>query len=188
MTLRATMAVLAAGAAAAAMHGPAMAADADMQTVADRIAIEDMMVRYYAELASGDHQLSDYFREDAVFMVNGQVWHGREAIQGLYDGMGGGEQPERTDTDAVAHMLLTNPVIDVDGDTATASFIWTQVRNPTIDGEPEFVEQGREYDYYVRENGDWRIAKRAVIADSPVPAGMQETWTRSLDYDITSLE
>jgi hypothetical protein len=77
-------------------------------------------------------------------------------------------------------------VIDVEGDTATASFIWTQIRNPDIKGPPVFVEQGREYDRLVRRDGRWLIEKRAVIADSGMPDMFDATYQPRLDYDINA--
>jgi hypothetical protein len=83
-------------------------------------------------------------------------------------------------------MLLSNPVIEIKGDTATASYIWTGVhspKDPTV--VPTISEQGREYDLLVKQDGKWRIQKRTVIADGAVPKGMLNTWKRRLDYDIT---
>ena len=37
------------------------------------------------------------------------------------------------------------------------------------DGPPVFVEQGREYDKLVREDGVWKFSRRVVIADSGLP-------------------
>ncbi len=48
----------------------------------------------------------------------------------------------------------------MNGDTATAKFIWTGIINEQIKAPPRFVEQGREYDRLVKRNGQWRITKR----------------------------
>jgi hypothetical protein len=53
---------------------------------------------------------------------------------------------------------------------------------------PTIAEQGREYDLFVRVDGEWKIKKRVVIADSAVPEGMLDTWERALDYDILAEE
>ena len=165
----------------------ATAPDAATRAMLDRIAIEDLVVGYYAHLGGGDaHAFDTYFTEDAVFDVNGIVANGRSEIAGIYEGLGdddtsagNGEGPFR--------MILSNPVITVEGDNATASFIWTGIRNPTIDGPPVFVEQGREYDKLVREDGTWKFSHRVVIADSGLPASMTGTWQRRADFGVDDL-
>jgi hypothetical protein len=82
-------------------------------------------------------------------------------------------------------MLMTNPVVDVHGDTATATLLWTGILNTNVDAPPQYVEQGREYDKLVKKNGKWLIAKRVVIADSGLPASFKDTYTPRKDYDIT---
>jgi hypothetical protein len=43
----------------------------------DRIQIEDMLVRYYYDLAMGKaHEMSEYFTEDALLDVDGTVAKG----------------------------------------------------------------------------------------------------------------
>src|SRR5690606_20374696 len=74
------------------------------------------------------------------------------------------------------HMMISNPVIDIDGDTATAEFMWTGVINRGIQQPPELLEQGREYDLLVRQGGEWRIKKRVVIADSGLPERYMATY------------
>jgi len=161
----------------------------------DRIAIEDLIVGYYAHLGSGSSDaFGEFYTEDAVFDVNGMVLTGREEIEGIYDGLGaeaGSEattpepEPEPEQPGGVSHMLLSNPVIEVQGDTATASFLWTQIGNPDIKGPPVLIEQGREYDLLVKRDGKWLIQKRAVIADSGMPDMFDATYQPRLDYDIT---
>ena len=171
-------------------HVPGLAAsggtDAVGSELADRIAIEDMVTRYYGNFGKQDaaEDFGAFYTEDAVFDVNGIVSTGREAIEAFYTD---------TDDDAEApaaqgtfHMMISNPVIDVNGDTATAQFMWTGVMNSTIDGRPQLWEQGREYDLLVRQNGQWRIKKRTVIADSGLPERYRATYEPRMDYDINA--
>lgn len=163
---------------------------AEMQTLADRIAIEDMIVGYYALLGSGEtSDVGDYYTEDATFDVNGIILTGHEEIEGIYDTSGAeeGEQttPEVEDGETF-HMLLSNPVIKVTGDTATASFVWTGILNTDIKTPPSFAEQGREYDMLTKVDGKWLITKRVVIADSGMPDSFDATYTPRKVYDITA--
>ena len=165
---------------------------AEVTALQDRNAIQDLLFDYYSHLGSSEtHELSKYFTEDAVFEINGLVLNGRKEIQGLYDGMnGGGEEEEKSDTppeEMETHLtLLNNPIVKVDGNTATAKMIWTGTVNVTAFEKPAFYDQGREYDKLVKQNGKWFFRKRVIIADGFLPRSMLDTWKRKWDYDITA--
>jgi uncharacterized protein (TIGR02246 family) len=171
-------------------HVPGLAAstgaDAAESTLADRIAIEDMLTRYYAHFGSAGaaEEFAEYYTDDAVFDVNGIVSTGREEIAALYAGMS--EDGESPSTQGTFHMIVSNPVIDVDGSTATAEVLWTGVMNGAIGDRPTLWEQGREYDLLVKQDGKWLIRKRVVIADSGLPESMKATYQPRLDYDIAA--
>ena len=164
---------------------------AALTALADRIAIEDLAVRYVSHLGGQTPEsFGDFYTDDASFDVNGAVYKGKGAIVKLYGGLrapaAAGAPAPAPDANGVSHMMLTNPVIVVTGDTATASYIWTGVHSPADPtAVPTITEQGREYDWYVKKDGKWLIKKRAVIADGAVPKSMLNTWKRRLDYDIT---
>lgn len=177
---------------AAAASAAAAASTAALTALADRLAIENLAMRYVSHLGGQTPEsFGDFYTDDGVFDVNGAVYTGKQAIVGLYSGMRrnrpAGEPAPAPDANGLSHMLLTNPVIEVNGNTATASYIWTGVHNPKDPTQvPTITEQGREYDLYVKQaNGKWLIRKRTVIADGAVPKGMLNTWKRRLDYDIT---
>lgn len=157
------------------------------QALMDRIAIEDMVVEYYSHLGGDDAgAFEDYFTEDAVFDVNGIVANGREEIEAIYAGLGDDES-SAGNTEGVFRMILSNPVIEVDGDTATASFIWTGISNPGISEPPVFVEQGREFDRLVRVDGEWKFSHRVVIADSGLPDSMLEGYEPRMEFGVDDL-
>ena len=160
--------------------------DPALQVMMDRIAIEDMVVHYYAHLGGDDAGAFDaYFTEDAVFDVNGIVANGREEIAAIYAGMDDeGSDNSTASEDGPFRMILSNPVIEVDGDTATASFIWTGITNADIDEPPVFTEQGREYDKLVKVDGAWKFQHRVVVADSGLPEGQYEGWSRRADFSF----
>lgn len=173
-------------------HVPGLAANgrgaAAGSELADRIAIEDMVTRYYGNFGRQDaaEDFGAFYTEDAVFDVNGIVSEGREAIEAFY--AENAEEPDAPAAQGTFHMIISNPVIDVDGDTATASFFWTGVLNTAIQGPPQLLEQGREYDLLVRQDGQWRIKKRVVIADSGLPDRYMATYAPRPDYDISAEE
>ncbi len=154
---------------------------ATLQTLLDRMLIEDLFVRYYSGLGGGDPEgFGKFFVEGAELDVNGVVVHGQEEIADLYRRVAV-DKPNLT---GQFRMLLSNPVIDVTGDTATAQFLWTQTLNDTIKGPPRLIEQGREFDLLVKQNGAWKIKKRVVIADSGLPDMMDETYLPREDYKL----
>jgi uncharacterized protein (TIGR02246 family) len=154
--------------------------------LADRIAIEDLVTRYYENFGSTDaaEEFATYYTEDAVFDVNGIVSTGREEIEALYADTG--DDADAPAAQGAFHMMISNPVIEVDGDRATAKFLWTGVMNASLEGRPEVWEQGREYDLLVKQDGEWRIQKRVVIADSGLPERYMATYEPRLDYDIAA--
>ncbi len=157
-------------------------AEAGEQAMLDRVAIMDLLSRYYSNFgADSSLGFNAFYTDDATFDVNGHVAHGKAGIQGIYASL-------KTDNPAakgVFHMLMTNPVIDVNGDTATAKLLWTGILNRNIDDHPMLWEQGREYDKLVKHNGKWLISKRVVIADSGLPAQFKDTYKPRMDYDIS---
>ena len=160
-------------------------APSQQQALFDRVAIEDMVTRYYANFGKTDasEDFGAFYTEDAVFDVNGVVSTGRKEIEALYTSMGEeGDAPARQ---GVFHMIVSNPVIDVDGRQATARFMWTGVMNSDVGARPELYEQGREYDLLVKQDGKWLIRKRVVIADSGLPERFKATYQPRMDYDIT---
>ncbi len=176
---------------AAACHQATVTSQKDdaVTALADHIAIENLAARYVSHLGGqAPEAFGDFYTDDAVFDVNGAVYSGKKAIVDLYSGMRNGRPADAApDANGVSHMVLTNPVIEIKGDTATASFIWTGIHSPKDPTEvPTITEQGREYALYARQpDGRWLIKKRTVIADGAVPKGMLNTWKRRLDNDIT---
>jgi len=195
----AILGLVAAGLSLAACDKVSVIADGDQ--LADRIAIEDMLTSYYSHFGTdANEDFAAYYTEDAVFDVNGVVAEGHEAIVAVYEGLG---EPGAEDAPAAAepapaaepspapasegvfHMILSNVEVKVDGDTATASMFWTGVMNEDPFGPPRIVEQGREYDLFVRQDGKWLIKHRVVIADSGMPEQFRATYQPRLDFDIT---
>jgi ketosteroid isomerase-like protein len=64
--------------------------------------------------------------------------------------------------------ILSNFIIDVKGDTATAWSRWTYV-TPGVDGKPVISQAGRYDDTLVREAGRWKFKRRVASNDIPAP-------------------
>ena len=152
-----------------------------LQTVLDRLLIQDLFTRYYSSLDAADPEgFGRYFTADAELDVNGMVVHGHREIADLYRRVAA-DKPPRTGT---FRMILSNPQIEVSGTAATARFLWTQLLNDSIKGPPQLIEQGREFDLLVKRAGEWRIAKRVVIADSGLPDLFDSTYSPGEDYKL----
>jgi hypothetical protein len=146
-------------------------AAATLTTLLDRAQIEDMLVDYYGQLGSGRHDFGAFYVDDGVLDVNGRVAQGRQGIEDLYKKLAEGS-PRRPGT---FRMLLTNPKIVVNGDTATADVIWTGVNSESVTSPPQFIEQGREHDELVKRHGHWYFKHRVITADGGLPAVLQKT-------------
>jgi ketosteroid isomerase-like protein len=149
---------------------PVSAQQVTMETLLDRIQIEDLLTRYYYDLSrSNAHELSQYFTEDALLDVDGTVARGRAEIAKLYQGSAPNPKEPAPAPGRRMHMLLTNPIINVKGTTATAHVIWTGVVDEGIGKLPQIAEQGREDDELVKQNGKWLIKRRYITADGRMP-------------------
>jgi hypothetical protein len=68
--------------------------------------------------------------------------------------------------------LLTNFVIDVRGDTATAWSRWTFV-TPGLDRKPAMAQGGHYEDTLMREAGHWKFKRREAFTDIPASGPVQ---------------
>ena len=148
-----------------------------METLLDRIQIEDFLTRYYYDLAVGKAgELAEYFTEDAVLDVDGVVAKGHKEIATLYQRPEGAEAPAAKAQYRRGNMLLTNPIINVEGNIATAHLIWTGVVNEGVGKPPSVYEQGREYTELRKVKGKWMITRRFISSDSGLPDRFDATW------------
>ena len=140
------------------------------ETLLDRIQIEDILTRYYYDLSLGHaHELSEYFTEDALLDVDGTVARGHAEIAKLYQRPEPDPKAPPAEPRGRGHMLLSNPIIEINGNTAKAHVIWTGVMNQGIGKLPYIFEQGREDDELVKLNGKWLIKRRYITADGRMP-------------------
>ena len=69
--------------------------------------------------------------------------------------------------------MISNPVIEVDGDRATARVLWSYLTQRAEDPHPILIQAGHYSDDLRRENGRWKIARHAITRDmgfSPIEA------------------
>jgi len=149
---------------------PVSAQQVTMETLLDRIQVEDLLTRYYYDLSqSNAHELSEFFTEDALLDVDGTIAKGRAEIAKLYQNPAPKPKQPAPAPGRRMHMLLTNPIITIKGNTATAHVIWTGIMNEGIGKLPQVVEQGREDTELVKQKGKWLIKRRYITADGRMP-------------------
>jgi len=146
------------------------------KTLLDWVRIQDMMVRYYADLGkvSGE-KMARHFTEDGILDVNNMVFKGRDEIEKIYSMTG-----ERTGEvyKGTVNTLVTNMIIDVDGDQATCWLIYTNVLNESIEKPPQYLEQGRDYTELVKRDGSWLIKHRWVTSDGGTPEYWRQKYVK----------
>lgn len=153
-----------------ALAGPSVTT---MATLLDRIQIEDMLVEYYGHLGGG-HDFGSFYAPDGILDVNGIIAQGQKPIEELYAKI----RQQSTMPRGTFHMLITNPRIVVNGNSATADVIWTGIVSDVVTAPPRFVEQGREHDDLVKSNGQWLIKHRTIISDSGLTSMFEKTYTK----------
>jgi len=145
-----------------------------LATLLDRAQIEDMLVDYYGQLGAGRSDFGTYYADDGVLDVNGLIGQGQKQIEDLYKKIAANNPPQH----GTFRMLLTNPKIVVNGDTATADVIWTGVISETVQAAPKFVEQGREHDELVKRNGHWLFKHRVITSDGGLTHQFEKTYKK----------
>lgn len=151
-----------------AQNARAAQGDADLaarlQRLEDIEEIRTLLLDYGRFLDSRD--LAAYarlFARDGEWVGGFGSARGPAAIQAFMEkNLGTG--PNRGNT----YHILSNFVIDVKGDTATAWSRWTFV-TPGTDGRPVISQAGRYDDALVREDGRWKFKRRVASNDIPQP-------------------
>lgn len=131
-------------------------ADRETTLAADRDAIRDLLARY---TYNGDRgriaELAACFADDGVIEFPGNRATGPAAIAAV---LSGGSGPRNPALSFVRHHI-TNPLIEVDGDTATARSYFAV----HTDIGPD--HSGTYSDRLIRTTAGWRFAHRLVRID-----------------------
>jgi uncharacterized protein (TIGR02246 family) len=145
----------------AAGSDPSLAAR--IQRLEDMEEIRTVLLNYGRFLDSHDFAAySNLFTKDGEWTGGFGSVKGPAAIQAFME-KNIGTAPNRGNT----YHLLTNFMIDVHGDTATAWSRWSFV-TPAPDKKPAIAQSGHYDDVLVRENGHWKFQRR--VAGNDIPA------------------
>jgi 3-phenylpropionate/cinnamic acid dioxygenase small subunit len=137
-----------------------------LRRLEDAEEIRRVLLDYGRFLDSRDwERYSDLFAADGVWVGGFGTVEGPGAIRAfMEDNIGSGPNTGRT------YHLLSNFVVEVDGNSASAWSRWAFVV-PGPQGPPTIAQGGHYEDTLVRENGEWKFRRREAVLDLPLELG-----------------
>ncbi len=134
--------------------------------LADRLQIEELLVRYCRGADRGDMELIRSVFHDDAQTFHGDVVHvGPAAIAGYVE-------KRMTARFAAGFHQLGNITIRFDGELAEVESYYTVAL--TLHGDPQTPQglhgAGRYLDSFERRDGEWRIVRRRVMTEFMMPA------------------
>lgn len=158
----------------------------------DRAAIVDLQARYVMAMDYFDAEgYAAVFAEDGILhWARGQVI-GRDAIfefmdSGTYDftrDAPAAETPEGKNWPSTVRHLITNQVVKVDGDKATALSYWIQFNNNEDRSNVEWMLFGSWYDEFVKIDGEWFFSLHRIYNE-----GIPSTFTAGEENPVRALD
>ena len=154
---------------AAAAQANDASIEARLQRVEDELEIERILVDYAGLLDKRDYDAyAELFTPDGEWANAGGSRKGRAEIRDMLAVMGPAGAPN-----AENYHLVSNPRIELDGDTASATSRYLFVmRGP--EGQPTPALAGVYRDEFVRLDGEWKIARRVAEDIMPTPEEWRE--------------
>jgi hypothetical protein len=151
----------------------------------DKLEIRDVIERSVRHIDDGDAAaLADLFDEKGVMQLAGTVFVGQASIRKMFSG--GAGKPKWTEPGELLKQpgsthLTTNPVIDVDGETATAETDMITFKRDES-GRAKITLLARYRDRLRRcEEGRWLIVSRTGVSIAvPGEEGTDAEWARAL--------
>lgn len=162
----------------------------DMATLADRMAITDLIYRYCRSMDRMDHELGYTLWHNDAEVDYGPLFHGggREFIDWVCE--------MHRPMIAQSHQI-TNIIIELHGDrAATESYVTAALRYRQNERLMEATVRGRYLDRWSRRAGRWGMDKRVYVQDfddaREILASNAEGWGRrdrdDPSYRVLSLE
>ena len=149
-------------------QGPtAQAQEMTARAAIDHAQIEDLLSRYYWNFGGGSESFTSFYTSDAELVLGPKTYKGTAGIESAYAGVPK-DAPQRKSYSF--NVLMSNPLIVVHGDTATAQLVFTEIVIDKQGDPPRILTQGREFDHLVRQNGEWLISKRQIMGAADKPA------------------
>ena len=141
-----------------------MSAEQRFQRIEDREAIEELLITYGRLLDKEDLAgYSKLFASDGVWEGGIGSATGPAEIQAMLEAVFA--RTTRGQYDGSYH-LMSDIIIDVDGDTASSWSRWTWIVEGE-NGNPMPLRSGHYEDTFVRENGEWKFKHRLTVTELP---------------------
>jgi len=139
-----------------------------LRSLEDTDAIRDLLIEYGQRLDTGDWVgYSQLFAQKGTWTGSfGTATGPAEILAMLRKSLG--SMPPHDPTKVRSFHLMTNCVVHLDGDRATATSRWTNFGR-TEDNKLVPRLAGRYEDVFVRENGKWKFLSRLAPRDIPNP-------------------
>jgi hypothetical protein len=142
------------------------------QALADRAEISDLLTRYYNNFGGGvEDKVGEFYADDGEMILGNNHYKGIEAIKGAYAAVPT-NAPQRSSY--ALNILISNMLVTVHGDTATARLVFTETITEKQGEAPKILTQGREFDRLVKRKGRWWISSRQIMGAKGVPEGWQD--------------
>jgi hypothetical protein len=174
---RAWLGALSVACLASTMSSSTLAEDVNVETLVDRLQIQDLITRYYNNFGRENAEnFADFYADDAELILGERHFKGRDGIMQAY-GRAPGQAPRPAPPPRYSFIVaVDNPLIVVHGgsNTATAQLVYTEY---VIEkqGEPvKVITQGKEYSTFVKVDGHWRYKTRQIRGGTELPEGWKE--------------
>ena len=150
----------------------APAQDMTARALSDRAQVQDLITRYYYNFGkpTRDH-FADFYADDAELILGDNHFKGRAGIIQAYERAGANSPVSKAYS---FNITISNPLVVVHGDTATAQLIYTEYVMDKPDDAPHIRTQGREYSTFVKVKGVWRYKTRQIKGGTEAPVGWKE--------------
>ena len=165
------------------------------QSLIDRQLILDQITRYYYNFGKAVRQNEEsFYAEDGELILGTRHYKGHEGIKQAYNRAPAAPPAGATPTAGAApatgavpaaaaapprertafNVMISNPLIIVNGETATSQVIYTEYRQEKVGDPMKFTTQGKEYATWVKVKGQWLYKTRQIASGSNPPEGWIE--------------
>ena len=153
----------------------AKAAEVTSKTLVDRLQIQDLITRYYNNFGRENAEnFADFYADGAELILGERHYKGKDGILQAYGrGPAAEGQPPRAPRPPRYSFIVTlsNPLIVVDGNTASAELVFTEFEIEKQGDAPKVTVQGKEYARFTKIKGIWRYTVRQIKGGTEPPAG-----------------
>jgi hypothetical protein len=157
-----------------AFTSAARAEEVNAKTLVDRLQIQDLITRYYNNFGRENAEnFADFYADDAELILGDRHFKGRDGIMQAY-GRAPGQEPRPRPQRFSFIVTVSNPLIVVHGETATAQLVYTEYVIEKQGDPLKVTTQGKEYGTFVKVDGHWRYKTRQIKGGTELPEGWKE--------------